>query len=115
MVWPASAHAACSGWDIAGVRQLTHENGQNVTVTLQQSGNELSGIGAYGASNDGIARGTIEGDQVRMTIVWASDGSAGQYQGVIDADGRISGVAFNDITPAVRSSWHADRAAGCNG
>jgi hypothetical protein len=112
-VGSAPAQAGCPDWNLSGERQITHGNGQNVTVSLQQSGSELSGSGTYKASSDGIARGSIEGNLLRMSVVFTAIGAAHQYEGVIDADGQVSGITFNDATPAAHAEWQADRPASC--
>lgn len=116
---PHTARAACDGqWNLSGDWLLVQNNGAKATFSLQQSGNVISGSGAY-PGRTGKVTGSIQGDGFFFVVDWRHDWvtspsfETGQYTGTVDAQGRIAGSTFDMQNPTSRALWHGNRTANC--
>jgi hypothetical protein len=121
----SGARADCGQWDLSGPWRFT-QGESAVSFDLQQTGNTISGTGQYvmpqredqyglpmrRQANPGTVKGTIDGSNFRFTATWEFE-AIGEYSGVVDAQGRISGQTYDKNDPEVTASWQGDHAAKC--
>jgi hypothetical protein len=118
-----SLAAACSTWDVKGLRTIKQSNGITVYANLRQEGRAVSGTAAWtevqvhdgesvGTGHSGGVKGTLDGARFEAVVTW-SNGSVGVYSGQIGADGRISGINYDRRRPDIRVTWHTTEPFRC--
>ena len=119
---PALAEGECRDWNVAGSWHIAQSNGTEVTLRLQQTGAQLSGVGEYSYYNNDTHRvqtvgGPIEGalengNLVRVTVFW-SNSTAGHYTGQVEPDGGMTGYTVDQNDPNNRATFRASGYAQC--
>jgi hypothetical protein len=115
---PAFAAEACAEWSLRGDTFLIQSNNprQPTVLGLEQEGEQLKGIAAYGGSvsllspgefeKSGPVTGKVTGNSFSATVYWGN-GSIGVYTGTIDAQGVLSGQTFDKANPRSTAVFHA--------
>ncbi|MDX2235295.1 MAG: hypothetical protein NW200_12425 [Hyphomonadaceae bacterium] len=125
----ADTAAACQwGWRASGGWKINQDNNVQVTVSLEQDRDLLTGYGEfYGPVVDpaqknvpgstgfrnytGQIDAIITGDTIEMRIFWMP-GMVGVYQGRIDR-GRAVGEHWDRDRPGQRIGWRSSRLFAC--
>lgn len=105
---PVSAHA--QRCNIAGTWRINQQNGI-ATATMHQNGSTLFGTAIY-RSQSGTINGQINGRQVLFTVRWAPN-STGEYNGILQPNGRLEGRTRDLRNPQSQSNWWASRRFRC--
>ena len=79
-----------------------------------QDGNSLIGKahgtrGRDSAAMTGILNGSIDGDELYMTIYWP-DGSIGKYLGAVNGQGHVQGTSIDQRNPTSVVQWSGEPA-----
>ena len=119
MATQASAASACTQWDVSWM-QLRQSNGYIVGLPTQSSGTSIAGrtnLSAFGWNwQRYVGGGYISGwtYQNRFTAtIWWDSGSAGDYEGRIDAYGRITGTTHDRANYNSSASFTSTGSARC--
>jgi hypothetical protein len=145
LVLPCAAQADCRGaWDLSGPWNFTQSDGTKVHFDLQQTGDKISGTGTYSSQDDtgwpagvgpgvgatfhsATVEGSINGSNFRFAAPWSrapvdahtGRASVGEYTGVVNAEGGISGGTYDktlypdDTTSHPEVTWQGNRPANC--
>ncbi|MGY2119595.1 hypothetical protein ACW9HR_37400 [Nocardia gipuzkoensis] len=102
-----------SEYKIGGVWTLKQSNGPTVTMDLEQSGDQFTGIGSY-SGGTGKAKGRVNGDKFVVTIDWdnSGPGRGGEYTGTFAPNGRLYGLAIDLDRPSSTATWFSNRTFG---
>jgi hypothetical protein len=114
------ANAACNQWDISGDWHLVQTNGADVSVKIQQDGQNLRGSADFwpgpksgGGRIRGDLDGSIEGNDLEFTVYWSQAGdSIGVYKGSINPRGRMEGSTYDRMNPRSTAVWHSSNTGG---
>ncbi len=103
-------------FDVRGQWRARQSNGFTVNFNLEQDVNSnLSGRGPVTA---GTMRGTVEGGKVEgnffvVTVDWdpsgPSSGARGEYSGMFNPEGRITGITVDLNNPGSQAGWFSDK------
>src|SRR5215472_1575289 len=120
LLLPSPARAECGQWDLTGPWRFTQGESAVSFDLVQTEDNKITGTGQYRLpetgfgvprqANPGTVKGTIEGSNFRFTATWEFE-ALGEYSGVVDARGWISGQTYDKNSPEVTASWQGDHAA----
>jgi hypothetical protein len=113
--------------NVSGNWQIVQSNGYKVNVFINQPVEvsvEPLPVGELRLPIDGALTGTadeitprgtdvshqqltgqLDGDSFQIVIDW-NNGTVGQYNGTFDPFGNLSGVTFDQRTPAAQATWH---------
>jgi hypothetical protein len=127
---PPAARAACN-WNIAPSPAASRDhsgnpiynagwqsNGWKIQFRAPQIGSSIHGRITTWPSDlsawvEGDAQGAVTGNAVHFTVTW-NNGTAGVYDGTIDADGFVSGTTHDRWNPRSRADWHLAGRAKCS-
>lgn len=131
-VWPAAADANCDSWALNGTYAIQQGDGTVVTADLTQDGNRISGSAWFYARTvkgrvNGPVQGFVNGNSLRLRINWnylrtecgvltCDDfefNHVGVYEGSINQNGEVEGVAVLFDKPDSRTNWIARQLAQC--
>ncbi len=100
LVCVMSIPSLCAGADVTGAWDLTVQTQQGTaspSVTLQQSGEQLSGT-YHGRMGDSKVEGSVRGNDIRFTVTlrFRDQDHVITYTGTVDADTMKGTVQFGD-------------------
>lgn len=109
-----AAKADCSR-DLNGDWVFRQTNNYHALLNLRHTGNEIQGTARYpnkGIYVHGSVDGSLSGNRLKLSVYWES-GSIGEYEGTVNAQGRIEGSTHDRMHPANMANWYSDHTAPC--
>ena len=98
-------------FDVSGQWNAFQGNATVVKFDLQQTGTNLQGVASFNSASgaeSGTVKGSVSGIRFQVTVKW-SDRKKGEYDGMFNINGRITGLAFNVDAAFEQATWRSDK------
>jgi hypothetical protein len=104
----------CQHWDVDGTWSIDQSNGFSITFILKHQQDELTGTADNGSGPVPLV-GTMRGNQLALTVSWAS-GGAGRYIGTMSPSGQLTnGLTQNLSNLSSTATWSTTAQFKCLG
>ncbi|MFJ5779844.1 hypothetical protein [Streptomyces sp. NPDC093094] len=101
-----------SEFNVGGTWTLHQGTGHQVTFEIQQNGTSLDGEASTPGMR-GKGKGSVAGDRFVYTVDWdptgKGNGPLGEYSGLFNIEGRITGLTVDLNQPGSQAFWASDR------
>ena len=101
-------------WRVPYDWTVVQSDGWRMRLDVSQDGNTLIGKAHGTRSRDsatmtGMLNGSIDGDELYMTIYW-SNNSIGKYLGTVSEQGHVEGTSIEENNSTLVVQWSAEPA-----
>ena len=92
-------------FNVSGNWDAHQSNGSVVNFNIQQTGTALRGVATHsGGSVSGTVEGSVHDNQFLVSARW-NNGTIGEYNGLFNSIGRITGTTFDVNHPENQATW----------
>jgi hypothetical protein len=98
-----------SEFNVSGNWDAHQSNGFVVNFDIQQTNTALQGVATHsGGSVSGTVEGSVHNNQFLVSVRW-SNRTIGEYNGIFNSIGRITGTTFDVNHPGNQATWASDK------